>query len=54
MSSFEATNDNAETDEPVYTPSVVSNDEPTVSTVAEPDPGAVHENHTDAPPAFPA
>jgi hypothetical protein len=53
-SSLLATNVNASTDEPTYTASNVSKLLPKVSMVTAPEPGAVHDHHTEAPPADPA
>ena len=52
-SSLLATNVNAFTDEPTYTASNVSKLLPKVSMVTTPEPGAVHDHHTEAPPARP-
>jgi hypothetical protein len=53
-SSLAATAVNAETDEPVKTPRMVSKLLPEVETVTLPEAGAVQDHHADAPPAFPA
>src|SRR3954468_7786823 len=54
MSSLAAHTASAATTPPVQTPSRVSKEEPTVSTVTVPLEGAVQVNQTDAPPALPA